>query len=135
MVDAGRARGVRLSTRPGTLGAQVLERLAAAPVTTVELGCQSFDPGVLRGCGRHYRPSEVADAVSALRGVGVAVGLQLMPGLPGGDVAEALGSLEAALRLDPDFLRIYPTVILRATALEGLWRAGEYSPWGSYNFV
>lgn len=129
MVKAGRVSGIRISTRPDALNRAEIERLRAAPVTTVELGCQSFDSGVLRLCRRHYDPESVAGAVRALRQSGVRVGLQLMPGLPGSSNDEAMTSLSQALSLRPDFLRIYPTVVLKGTPLETLWENGEYKPW------
>jgi len=129
MVDAGRATGIRLSTRPDALGHEVLTRLGAAPVTTVELGCQSFDTEVLRLCNRNHTPEAIEEAVHSLQHRGFRVGLQLMPGLPGGDSDEALYSLDKALSLCPDFLRIYPAVVLAGTPLERMWKTGDYRPW------
>jgi histone acetyltransferase (RNA polymerase elongator complex component) len=56
------------------------------------------------------------------------IGLQLMPGLPGGSFDEARYSLARALDLCPDFVRIYPTVVLKDTALERAWLKGDYAP-------
>jgi hypothetical protein len=51
-----------------------------------------------------------------------------MPGLPGAAPLEALQSLRQALDLEPDFLRIYPTVVLRGTLLEEDYHQGRYQP-------
>lgn len=51
-----------------------------------------------------------------------------MPGLPGANRNEALTSLGRSLELKPDFLRIYPTVVLAGSALETLFRKGEFRP-------
>jgi hypothetical protein len=56
------------------------------------------------------------------------VGLQLMPGLPGESPAQALATLRRAIGLGPDFLRIYPTLVIAGTELERLYRAGDYVP-------
>jgi histone acetyltransferase (RNA polymerase elongator complex component) len=98
-------------------------------VTTVELGCQSFCSEVLLLARRGHGPAAVAGAVPMLREQEVKVGLQLMPGLPGSDRNEALFSLSCALDLAPDFLRIYPAVVLRGTGMEKAWRCGSYIPW------
>lgn len=124
----GRIAGVRISTRPDALCAERVGRLVAGGVTTVEVGCQSFSTEVLERSGRGHGPNAAQGAVVRLRQAGLAVGLQLMPGLPGGDRAEAVASLASALALAPDFLRIYPTVVLRGSALEDLFRAGGYRP-------
>ena len=127
-VAAGRVSGVRISTRPDALGEGVVARLRDSGVTTVEIGCQSFSDVVLWRSQRGHGAHEAEGAVSRLRRWGMRVGLQLMPGLPGGDRDEALASLDAAVALKPDFLRIYPAVVFRETPLKTLWRRGEFSP-------
>jgi histone acetyltransferase (RNA polymerase elongator complex component) len=127
-VLAGRAGGIRISTRPDALGVASVTFLAERGVTTVEIGCQSFSSEVLFSCGRLHPPEETRGAVARLRGAKLKIGLQLMPGLPGGDRKEAVDSLEAALALAPDFLRIYPTAVFRGTSLEIDWRRGNYRP-------
>jgi histone acetyltransferase (RNA polymerase elongator complex component) len=128
LLAAGRIAALRISTRPDAVSAPIARRLAAAGVATVELGCQSFDPVVLFRAGRGHSSEAAALALSLLREEGMAVGLHLMPGLPGADVEEALASLTTALELDPDFLRIHPTIVLRGTLLAKLYEDGEYTP-------
>jgi histone acetyltransferase (RNA polymerase elongator complex component) len=127
-IRSGRVAGIRVSTRPDAMPAGAAEGLAACGVTTVELGCQSFSADVLRLSGRGHDERAAASAVDRLRCAGLAVGLQLMPGLPGGDRAEAMASLATALALAPDFLRIYPTVVLPDTALANAYLDGRYCP-------
>lgn len=128
LMAQGRIAAMRVSTRPDAVSPQTAERLAAAGVATVELGCQSFDSGVLRRAGRGHGPRAARQALTLLQAQGIAVGIHLMPGLPGADDEEALNSLAAALELQPDFLRIHPTIVLRGTSLEKLYRDGEYTP-------
>lgn len=125
---AGRIEGIRVSARPDALGEKEVSFLHVRGVTTVEVGVQSFSPEVLRRAERGYDSEAVSRAVFHLRRAGLKIGLQLMPGLPGGDRAEALRSLDAALTLKPDFLRIYPTVVLRGTSLAEEYIAGRYQP-------
>lgn len=128
LLAAGRIAALRISTRPDAVSAPIAKRLAAAGVATVELGCQSFDPEVLRRAGRGHDADAAARALPLLRAEGIAVGIHLMPGLPGADAGEALASLTTALAMQPDFLRIHPTIVLRDTVLEQLYAAGEYTP-------
>ncbi len=127
-VAAGRIRGIRLSTRPDALEDRHVALLGEFPVQTVEIGCQSFSCTVLSLSGRGHTPNDAGKAVDRLRRAGISIGLQLMPGLPGADRAEALYSLDKALALQPDFLRIYPTVVLAGSGLETLFRLGEFTP-------
>lgn len=128
LVAQGLITTLRISTRPDAISALIVKRLAAAGVTTVELGCQSFDQEVLRRAERGHGADAAAQALPLLRGEGIAVGIHLMPGLPGADGDEALNSLTSALALQPDFLRIHPTIVLRGTSLERLYNSGEYTP-------
>lgn len=124
----GQVAGIRISTRPDACDSEVVARLKMAGVTTVELGCQSFSSEVLHLSQRGHGPLDAEVSVAQLRNNGMRVGLQLMPGLPGGSFDEARYSLSQALRLQPDFLRIYPTVVLAGTALEYFWRQGDFVP-------
>lgn len=80
----GQVSGVRVSTRPDAIGEEQLNLLQQGGVTTVELGCQSFSAEVLEAVGRGHSPQAVGRAVELLRSKSFHVGLQLMPGLPGG---------------------------------------------------
>jgi Radical_SAM C-terminal domain len=51
-----------------------------------------------------------------------------MIGLPGDTCDRFLQSLDQVINLKPDFLRIHPTLVLKGSPLESLWRAGNYSP-------
>src|SRR5437773_9838631 len=55
----------------------------------------------------------------------------MMPGLPGSNLDRDLESFrelftDPAYR--PDFLKIYPTLVLPGTALHRLWKSGRYTP-------
>lgn len=124
----GRVAGLRISTCPGTLRGKQTSLLAESGVTTVELGCQSFDDAVLARNRRGHTRQDIYAAVAACRTAGLTFGLQLMPGLAGASAEEAMHSLHAALDLTPAFLRIYPTLVFTGTGLADLWRRGEYTP-------
>jgi histone acetyltransferase (RNA polymerase elongator complex component) len=128
LLARGEIGQVRVSTRPDAIDAEVAEFLLQRGVRTVELGAQSMADDVLALSGRGHTADHVRAACRTLRGAGLAVGVQLMPGLPGGTAAEALMSLDAVLALRPDFLRIYPTLVVAGTKLATHYRDGAYLP-------
>jgi histone acetyltransferase (RNA polymerase elongator complex component) len=128
LLASGEVISVRLSTRPDGVDSGCAEFLAGMGVGTVELGVQSLDDEVLRMAGRGHRAACTAQACSALRSAGMAVGMQLMPGLPGDTTEKALASLAGVLALRPDFLRIYPTLVIAGTRLANLYQSGAYAP-------
>lgn len=127
-LDAGRVHAIRVSTRPDAVDEAVTARLKAYGVATVELGVQSLDDAVLAAAGRGHTAADVDRAVAALRRAGLACGLQLMPGLPGEDWPSLIATARASLNLQPDFARIYPTVVIAGTPLAELHRRGAYRP-------
>lgn len=130
LIAKGRVASVRLSTRPDAVDDDTARFLAGRGVTIVELGVQSMDGEVLESAGRGHGAAHVERAFASLGSAGVAVGAQLMPGLPGDTPEKSLESLDRVLALGPACLRIYPTVVLAGTRLADLWRSGSYSPLG-----
>ncbi len=127
-LDRGEIVAIRLSTRPDAVDASIVALLKAFGVGTVELGAQSMDDRVLAAAARGHTAAHTTAAVGALRAGGLSVGLQLMPGLPGEDWPSFLATAAAALALRPDFLRIYPAVVLAGTELAAMYTAGAYRP-------
>jgi len=128
-VAAGRAGGIRFSTHPAGLGADHLALLRDWPVSTIEVGCQSFSDAILQQAQRGHSSEQTLQGIARLRELPLRFGLQLMPGLPGGDAAEAIASLERALEQKPAFVRFYPTVVLPETPLAKMVHTGSYRPW------
>lgn len=125
---AGRISAIRLSTRPDCIDRERLLLLKARGVQTVELGVQSLDDDVLSAAGRGHTASDVAAAVSLLREYGFTVGLQFMQGLPGETMASLRRTARMGARLLPDFIRLYPVLVLQDTALCRMYEAGAYRP-------
>ncbi len=128
LLAAGLIQRVRLSTRPDCVNLEVLELLQAHQVYLVELGAQSLDDRVLQAAGRGHGAQAVVEAVALLKRQGLAVGLQLMLGLPGQDGASVAATAQLAASLRPQVARIYPLLVLEGTPLAASYRRGEYQP-------
>lgn len=129
-LQSGQAAGLRCSTRPDGINPHTLELLRKYGMKTVELGAQSLDEEVLLRNQRGHTSQDVFSAVQLLRENGFRVGLQIMTGLPG-DTPETLEkTVRGVLKIHPDMLRIYPTVVLRGTLLENWMRDGSFQPMG-----
>ncbi len=125
-LERGFLASLRVSTRPDRVDGPALARLRRYGVRTVELGAQSMDEAVLRLAGRGHSAEDTRRAAALVKAGGFALILQMMTGLPGSDREKDLFTARELLALEPDGLRVYPTVILRDTALCALWRAGKY---------
>jgi len=125
-LDRGEIDAVRLSTRPDAIDAAVLDRLQAYGVETVELGAQSMDDEVLRLTERGHTARDVERASKLIRAAGFKLILQMMTGLPGTSDESDIETARRLIALQPDGVRVYPTVIVRDTVLYDMWQAGAY---------
>lgn len=119
---------IRISTRPDYIDDVIIDRLQAYAVDIVELGCQSFHQNVLDQTKRGHSVSDIYQAVAALKKANIKVGIQLMVGLPGDDEAQFEFSVDQTIALDPYCIRIYPTLVIKDTELEQMYKDGSYCP-------
>jgi histone acetyltransferase (RNA polymerase elongator complex component) len=128
LIRRGLINGVRVSTRPDNVDLQTLDLLKEYGVLTVELGVQSMVEGVLRRSRRGHTAEDVLKAVKLLHEGGFEVGVQIMVGLPGDDAKGNTQTVDRVIQLNPHFVRIYPTLVLKGTLLEQWYRSGRYTP-------
>ncbi len=117
---------IRLSTRPDYIDEAELLFLQEFHVKTIELGVQSMDDDVLKASGRGHTALDVVNASKLIKSHGFQLGLQMMVGLPGDDADTCIHTAQMILSLQPDFVRIYPTLVIQNTELEDLYRQGKY---------
>lgn len=123
---AGMISDIRLSTRPDAVDGPTLERLRRFGVRTVELGVQSMSEDVLRSSERGHSAEDARRAANLVKDAGFELILQMMTGLPGDTPEKSISTAREFVKLRPDGVRIYPTVIIRDTTLYDMWRAGLY---------
>jgi len=97
-------------------------------VQTIELGAQSFDDAVLDKAERGHKAAAIAAAAKKIQACGFRLGIQLMPGLPGDSWRTIMHSLAETIKIKPDFVRIYPTLVLGGTKLGTAYGEGKYEP-------
>jgi histone acetyltransferase (RNA polymerase elongator complex component) len=127
-IDTEKVQNIRISTRPDAIDCQVLTQLKEHHVQTVELGVQSMQNSVLHRSGRGHTAMDTRKAVKLLRAYGFCIGIQLMLGLPGDSTDTFMSTVRAVVRLKPDFVRLYPLLVLKDTPLERLYKTKQYTP-------
>lgn len=127
-IDSGRITGIRLSTRPDYINAEVLELLKKHHVTVIELGAQSLNDDVLRLSKRGYNAEVVEPASKMILDYGFMLGLQMMIGLPGDSLEKSVYTATRIIQLGAKQTRIYPTLVIRGTKLEKLFLKNKYLP-------
>ncbi|MCD7796194.1 MAG: radical SAM protein [Clostridiales bacterium] len=127
-VKSGQVGGIRISTRPDCIDEEVLSLLKSHGVTSIELGVQSMDDGVLEANKRGHTAEDVVNACSLITSYRFELGLQMMTGLYTDTHDKSIETARKIIELKPNTVRIYPTVVLKDTYLAELYLSGEYKP-------
>jgi len=131
--ESARSRciGLTIETKPDMFLGPEVEHSLGLGTTRVELGLQSTHDDVLVRVHRGHTDAQSRAAIARAKAAGLKVGVHMMPGLPGADVDRDLASFHALFddpAYRPDFLKIYPTLVLQGTALHAMWSSGRYTP-------
>ncbi len=111
------AAEITLEANPGTVDASRFRAYRAAGVNRLSIGVQSFADERLAAIGRIHGGDESRRAVDAAHDAGFAdINLDIMYGLPGQTVADALEDVQVALALEPSHISHYQLTLEPNTA-------------------
>lgn len=122
-------KGIRLSTRPDCINEEIIKLLKSYGVTSIELGAQSMVDEVLSLNERGHCANDVRNACKIIKKYNISLGLQMMTGLYGSDFYKDIYTADEFIKLRPDTVRIYPTVIMQDTELANLYNSKKYIPY------
>lgn len=125
--------GITFETRPDWCRPGHIRRMFSLGATKVELGVQSIRDEILEGIKRGHDRAATVTANRDLRESGLKVGFHMMPGLPGSSPSRDLEEFRELFQnpdFRPDYLKIYPTLVVAGTELYELYRQGKYVPLG-----
>lgn len=126
--DKNIINAIRLSTRPDYINIKILENLKSFGVDIIELGVQSMDEEVLNASERGHCSKDVVEACALIKQYGFELGLQMMVGLPKDNLNKDMATAKQIISLKPDFVRIYPSLVIKDTVLEEMLKDGTYKP-------
>jgi histone acetyltransferase (RNA polymerase elongator complex component) len=126
-LEKNKNAGLRISTRPDCIDRETLLRLKSFGVNTIELGAQSMCEDVLRASERGHTAQDTVVSSRLIQDAGFELIIQMMTGLPEDTPEKSLFTARRIIELNPDGVRIYPTVVIRDTRLHEMWLCGEYS--------
>ncbi len=128
---ARRCVGLTVETKPDWFFEREIDDALSYGTTKVELGVQLIDEKVLRINGRGHGVAEIVKSTQLSRDAGLKIVYHLMPGMYGSTFDDDLKSFDRMISdpsFKPDMLKIYPTLVVKGTALYRLWRQGKYMP-------
>ena len=129
--ETAKQRIVALSveTRPDWVTEEEVRLLRRLGVTKVQLGVQAIDEEISRITKRGHGQAEVAEATRLLRNAGMKICYHIMPNLPGSDPkkdVEMAKLIYTDPRFMPDYVKLYPCMVIKGTALYRLWQKGQF---------
>lgn len=124
--EKGLVKYIRLSTRPDAIDHAILKNLKKYGVDIIELGVQSLDEEVLRLSNRGHNAACVYSSSNLIKDYGFSLGLQQMVGLPGDNIDKSIYTAREFVKLKPDCVRIYPTLVIKETDLYKNLIDGKY---------
>jgi oxygen-independent coproporphyrinogen-3 oxidase len=107
---------ITLEANPGTVEAEKFAAFRAAGVNRLSLGIQSFNPGHLKALGRIHDDRQARRAIEIAAAHFDNFNLDLMYGLPGQTLEQALNDVDAALSFAPPHLSCYQLTLEANTA-------------------
>ncbi|NOY62920.1 MAG: oxygen-independent coproporphyrinogen III oxidase-like protein [Gammaproteobacteria bacterium] len=108
---------ITLEANPGTLEAGRFRAYREAGVNRLSIGVQSFDDDILQRLGRVHDGSQAVAAVQEAKSAGFErINLDLMFGLPGQSLVQAMDDVDRAIELAPDHISYYQLTVEPNTA-------------------
>ena len=123
--------GLTLETRPDFITEKELIRMREMGCTRIEVGVQTLDDEIQKLTNRGHYKKHVVQAMKLMKDFGFKVCFHLMPGLPGSTPAKDLKWLKEVFThpdFQPDFVKLYPCVVLDNSELKQWWKDGKYTP-------
>ncbi|NKB78032.1 MAG: radical SAM family heme chaperone HemW [Gammaproteobacteria bacterium] len=103
---------VTMEVNPGAVEHDRFETYLQAGINRLSFGAQSFNDSQLKALGRIHKSRNISGAVTAARRAGYQnFNIDLMYGLPGQSVNEALNDCQQAIDLSPPHLSLYQLTI------------------------
>ncbi|MFA6918207.1 MAG: tRNA uridine(34) 5-carboxymethylaminomethyl modification radical SAM/GNAT enzyme Elp3 [Candidatus Gracilibacteria bacterium] len=124
-----RCIGINIETRPDFINGKEVKRLRNLGVTKVEMGVQTTYDEVHELNCRGHGIAEVKNATKLLKDSGFKIGYHMMPNLPGSTPEmdkKMIVELFENGDYQPDYLKIYPCVVIPKAKLSVWFRQGKY---------
>lgn len=134
--SAHRNVGLVIETRPDEITPERLTWFRRLGVTKVQLGAQSMDDAILELNKRGHTTAQTLQACAMLRAAGFKTVLHWMPNLLGATLESDRADFERLWEnACPDEIKIYPTQLLKNSALYQYWQRGEYHPYSTEDLI
>jgi len=124
--------GFTIETKPDYCKKEHVDLMLSYGVTRVEIGVQSLHERVYKIVNRGHDYNDVIDSFQISKDSGYKIVAHMMPGLPTMTPKDDIHDFKKLFNdseLKPDMLKIYPSLVLKNTALYDDFIAKKYTPY------
>lgn len=126
-----RCIGITFETKPDWCGIEQIDRMLKLGGTKVEVGVQTTYERINREMHRGHGREASVTANKTLRDSGFKVGFHMMPGQPGMSKEMCRQDFHQIFNKNewkPDYLKIYPTLVVEGTRVFDMWHQDDFEP-------
>lgn len=133
-----RCIGLSVETRPDHIDEKELIRLRKLGCTKIEIGVQSLQDEVLEINRRGHGVQQVKIAMQLMKDAGFKINVHMMPNLLGATPEMDLADMKELFdnpAYRPDWLKVYPCMVVPWSQLEGIYKKGDYRSYDDQTLV
>ncbi len=133
-----RCIGLSFETRPDHITKNELKRLRKLGCTKIEIGVQSLNDKVLEMNRRGHGIKETKEAIKLIRDAGYKINVHMMPNLYGSNPEIDLADMKELFEnpaYRPDWMKVYPCMVVPWTQLEGMYKKGLYQSYDDQTLI
>jgi len=130
--------GISIETRPDLITEKEIKNLRELGVTMVELGVQTIFDDILGYLKTGQKIIDTIKATKLLKDAGFKIMYQMMPNLPKSTAQKdkkVFKEIFENRNFKPDWLKIYPCVVLKTAELYKLWKNGKYKSYSCKKLI
>ncbi|MEX2682627.1 MAG: tRNA uridine(34) 5-carboxymethylaminomethyl modification radical SAM/GNAT enzyme Elp3 [Candidatus Sigynarchaeota archaeon] len=130
--------GITFETRPDFCMEKHVDAMLDYGGTRVEIGVQTTYDDVYNLVGRGHDVTTTKKAIQVAKDAGFKVCFHVMPNMPGSSIDRDKAMFDEIFSSDgyrPDYLKIYPCLVVNGTTLETWWREGKYTPYSTDDLI
>jgi len=133
-----RCIGFSIETRPDHITKNEIKRLRNFGVTKIEIGIQSLNDRILKLNKRGHTVLQTKESMKLIRDAGFKINCHMMPNLYGSSPENDLNDFKELFEnpsYRPDWLKIYPCMVVPWSALEKIYKKGKHVPYSDDELV
>lgn len=130
--------GITFETRPDYCMEEHVDAMLDYGGTRVEIGVQTTYDDVYKLMNRGHDSAVTKAAIRVAKDAGFKVCFHMMPNMPGSSIERDKAMFDEIFSDEayrPDYMKIYPCLVVKGAPLETWWNEGKYQPYSTADLI